>query len=143
MSTIRFNAFSRLGSYKQPAPSCLTDNSSSADVIRDRGDIKRKTSLMLPETVSQLNHWFLKEYYEEEEPFSDEQQLEEMNEWMLDPMEFAFPLNFSVVEKGLSEIKGMIHYMDESARKLRILDKGGQLRHLSLKNIKNISKADQ
>lgn len=62
---------------------------------------------------------------------------------MLDAMEFAFPLNFSVFEKGLSEIKGMIHYMDESARKLRILDKGGQLRHLSLKNIKNISKADQ
>ncbi|MCK6256219.1 YolD-like family protein [Fictibacillus sp. KIGAM418] len=100
---------------------------------------------MLPETVSQLKDYFLKEYYEVEEPFPDEQQLEEMNELILEAMEIAVPLNFSVFQNGnLSEIKGIVHYMDETARKLRIIiDDDGELHNLSLSKIKKISKADQ
>ncbi|MDM5337201.1 YolD-like family protein [Fictibacillus enclensis] len=115
-----------------------------SDVIRDRGNIKWKTSLMLPETVTHLKNYFLEEYYEEEELEPDEQHLEEMDQLVLEALEFSFALLFTVYQRGhLHRVKGMVHYMDEKNRILRVIDENGQLHILRISAIKDISRAEE
>ncbi|MFG6494358.1 YolD-like family protein [Fictibacillus sp. UD] len=63
--------------------------------IRDRGNIKW-TSLMLPEHVKELRKYIHEEYYDIPEPNVDEQQMDNMNELILEAMEFHFPLRFTL-----------------------------------------------
>jgi YolD-like protein len=64
-------------------------------VIRDRGNIKW-TSLMLPKHVKELRRYIHEDYYDIPEPSLDVQQLEQMNDLVLEAMEFNFPLTFVV-----------------------------------------------
>ncbi|MDN4524598.1 YolD-like family protein [Fictibacillus fluitans] len=114
------------------------------EVIRDRGNIKWKTSLMLPETVTHLKNYFLEEYYKEEELEMDEQHLQEMDQLMLEAMEFSYALRFDVYQNGhMVNVKGKIHYMDEKQRILRVMDEDDQLHILRIPAIKDISKAEE
>ncbi|WP_137791835.1 YolD-like family protein [Bacillus sp. E(2018)] len=111
-------------------------------MIRDRGNIKW-TSLMLPEHVKELRRYINEEYHDVPEPTLDEQQMEEMNEVIMEAMEYNVPLAFTVYRnKRLNIIRGYIHYLDLYKNELRILDNSDTVRILSFSEVKGIPKLD-
>jgi YolD-like protein len=59
--------------------------------IRDRGNIKW-ASMMLPEHLKELRKYLNEDYYDIPEPTLDEQQLVEINTFILESMEGNIPL---------------------------------------------------
>ncbi|MGD6964407.1 YolD-like family protein [Fictibacillus phosphorivorans] len=111
-------------------------------MIRDRGSIKW-TSLMLPEHVKELRRYIHEEYYNMPEPALDEQQMEEMNEVLLEAMEYHVPLMFTIYKnKRLITLCGYIHYMDTYNKQLRILDMNDNVEFVSLSEVKKLDKVD-
>jgi YolD-like protein len=111
-------------------------------LIRDRGNFKW-TSLMLPEHVKELRSYIHEEYYDMPEPGLDEQQMVEMNEVMLEVMEYNVPLVLIVYRnKRLSSFSGHIHYMDTHNMQLRILDQSNKVRIATFSEVKGIYKEE-
>lgn len=111
-------------------------------MIRDRGNIKW-TSLMLPEHVKELRRYIHEDYYDMPEPTLDEQQMEEMNEIILEAMEYHVPLMFTIYKnKRLITLSGYIHYIDTYKKQLRILDMNDNIEFVFFSEIKKIVKLD-
>jgi YolD-like protein len=108
-------------------------------LIRDRGNIKW-TSLMLPEHVRELRRYIHEDYYNVPEPTLDEQQMEEMNEIILEAMEYNIPLVLTLYkDKRLNTLSGYVHYIDTVKRHFRILEKNGTLRIVPFSEVKGVS----
>jgi hypothetical protein len=111
--------------------------------IRDRGNIKW-TSMMLPEHVKVLRRYINEEYYDVPEPSIDEQQLEEMNELILEAMEYNIPLTFIIYKnKRLIAINGHIHFTDSIKLEFRIVDLDHFLNKVSFSKVKAIHKYEK
>ncbi|ANC77451.1 hypothetical protein ABE65_011840 [Fictibacillus phosphorivorans] len=111
-------------------------------MIRDRGSIKW-TSLMLPEHVKELRRYIYEEHYDTPEPILDEQQMEEMNEVMLEAMEYHVPLMFTIYKnKRLITLSGYIHYIDTNNKQLRILDMNDNVEFVSFSEVKKLVKME-
>lgn len=108
--------------------------------IRDLGNIKW-TSLMLPEHVKMLRHYFHEEYHDVPEPVMDEQKLEEMNGLIMESMENSFPLSFTVYEnKRLLTLNGSVQYMDQVNHLLRVIDEDGRIHKLPFASLKDVKR---
>ncbi|PAL14837.1 YolD-like family protein [Peribacillus simplex] len=106
--------------------------------IRDRGNIKW-TSLMLPEHIKMLRQYFGEEYYDE--PVLDEQHLEEMNDLIAASMEFTFPISFTLYQNNRqSSLEGLVHYVDQTNRHLRVIDVDGRIHKIPFSTIKGVKK---
>jgi YolD-like protein len=111
--------------------------------LRDRGNIKW-TSLMLPEHVKELRRYINEEYYDVTEPSIDEQQMEEMNELILESMEYNFPLTFIIYRnRRLESIEGNIHFIDSIEMEFRIIDFQDILHKVSFSKVKAIHKYEK
>jgi hypothetical protein len=111
--------------------------------IRDRGNIKW-TSLMLPEHVKELRRYINEEYYDVPEPSIDEQQMEEMNELILEAMEYNFPLTFIIYKnRRLEAIDGYIHFIDSIKMEFRIVDLDHFHHKVSFSEVKTIHKYEK
>jgi YolD-like protein len=81
------------------------------------------------------------EYYDVTGPNIDEQQLEEMNELVLEAMEYNFPLTFIIYKnRKLVVINGHIHYIDSIKMEFRIVDLDHFLHKVSFSKVKAIHK---
>ncbi|WP_230301646.1 YolD-like family protein [Peribacillus simplex] len=108
--------------------------------IRDRGNIKW-TSLMLPEHIKMLRHYFGEEYYDEPEHVLDEQHLEEMNDLIAASMEFTFPISFTLYQNNrLSSVEGWVHYVDQMNGHLRVIDVDERINRIPFSTIKGVKK---
>lgn len=111
--------------------------------IRDRGNIKW-TSLMLPEHVRELRKYIHEEYYDIPEPIIDIQQLEEMNELVLEAMEYHFPLTFVIYQnRRLETLDGYIHHVDSQQLKFRIMGLDQNVHVISYSNVKALHKYEK
>lgn len=110
-------------------------------MIRDRGRIKW-TSMMLPEHVKLLRDWAKEDMYENKmEP--DEQQLEVMNEVMAEAMEFGKSVAITYYSGRRYQIViGTIHYWDEIAKKLHVIDRFDEVHQIEISNIADVRFAD-
>lgn len=106
-------------------------------MIRDRGRIKW-TSMMLPEHVKMLRDW-AREDEEEKERELDEQQLEQMNETVLEAMEFNHPVAITYYRQRKYElVVGTIHYLDEIPGRIHVVDSFGEIHRIGLSTIADI-----
>lgn len=111
--------------------------------IRNRGNIKW-TSLMLPEHVKELRRYIHEEYYDVPEQSIDEQQMEEMNELILEAMEYNFPLTFIIYKnRRLESIVGNIHFVDSIKMEFRIIDFQDIHHKVSFSKVKAIHKYEK
>ncbi len=111
-------------------------------MIKDRGN-KKWSSLMLPEHRELLESWF-------HEPSSakldhrqmDEQQLEELNRWLLWSLQEKKNLRFTYrTPTGQNSLIGYVEDYDEIQRFFRIRQPSGKLCKLSSLTIVHISHA--
>ncbi|MGD6815641.1 YolD-like family protein [Metabacillus sp. 84] len=106
-------------------------------MIRDRGNIKW-TSMMLPEHVKLLRQWKEEERHTAK-PEIDEQQLEEFNEIICIAMEHHQPLRFTIHEhEQLVPYTGHIHFLDQTAQAIRVVDAAGKRRTIPITQIVRI-----
>ena len=95
-------------------------------MIRDRGKMKW-TSMMLPEHVSMLREWAHEDSYETRNEL-DEQQVEAMNMIIMEALEYNKPVVIRYYRKAsrrYGTVEGHIHYCNEQAQKLHIVDEDG------------------
>ncbi|WP_251551278.1 YolD-like family protein [Neobacillus muris] len=110
-------------------------------MIRDRGRIKW-TSMMLPEHVKMLRDWVKEDQYEQPKEM-DEQQLELMNETLSEAIEFDQNVTITHYCHSRYEIViGKIHYWDELAQKLHVVDHFGEAHRIPMKAIADIRLTD-
>lgn len=111
-------------------------------MIRDRGRIKW-TSMMLPEHVKMLQDW-AKEDNEEKEKQLDEQQLEQLNETIMEAMEFNTPVMITYYRSWKYELLiGKIHYWNEIGQKLHVVDRFEEIHRIELAAIADVRHADE
>lgn len=111
-------------------------------MIRDRGRIKW-TSMMLPEHVKMLRDWAQEDEYEKERQL-DEQQLEQLNETILEAMEYNRPLSITYYRQRKYELViGKIHYWNELGQKLHIVDRFEEIHRIGISHIADVRLADE
>lgn len=111
-------------------------------MIRDRGRIKW-TSMMLPEHVKLLRDWAREDEYEKEKQL-DEQQLEQLNDTILEAMEYNRPVAITYYRQRKYElVVGKIHYWNELGQKLHIVDKFEEIHRIQLSAIADVRHADE
>ncbi|MFJ7680357.1 YolD-like family protein [Peribacillus sp. NPDC097198] len=80
--------------------------------LRDRGNIKWQSAMMLPEHVKMLKNLKL-DYYRQDKPIVDEYQLEEFKSKIHAAMELSSIVKFTVWEEGFDwEYTGLVHRLD-------------------------------
>lgn len=110
-------------------------------MIRDRGRIKW-TSMMLPEHVKLLRDWVKEDGWEEKKEM-DEQQLERMNDTLSEAMESdQFVAITHYRNRNYEIVIGKIHYWDETAGKLHIVDQFEEVHRISVTSIADLRMAD-
>ncbi|WP_053364020.1 YolD-like family protein [Bacillus sp. FJAT-27251] len=110
-------------------------------MIRDRGRIKW-TSMMLPEHVKMLKDW-ASEDEDEQEKELDEQQLEQMNETILEAMEFNRPVAITYYRQRKYElVVGTIHYWDQITGRMHVVDAFGEVHRIGLSVIADVRMAE-
>ncbi|WP_042458092.1 YolD-like family protein [Neobacillus dielmonensis] len=110
-------------------------------MIRDRGRIKW-TSMMLPEHVKMLRDWVKEDQYEQPKEM-DEQQLELMNETLSEAIEFDQTVTITYFRNHRYEIViGKIHYWDELAQKLHVVDHFEEAHRIPIEVIVDIRMTD-
>ncbi len=108
-------------------------------MIKDRGKMKW-TSMMLPEHVAMLREWAEEDMYEQRAVL-DEQELEAMNLFIAEAMEYQIMAAVTYYENRKHRLMiGYIHYYDDYQRKLHIKDRFEQVHYLHLDNIVEISR---
>lgn len=106
-------------------------------MIRDRGRIKW-TSMMLPEHVKMLRDWAQEDQYEKEKQL-DEQQLEQLNETILEAMEYNRLVSISYFRHSKYELViGKVHYWDELGEKLHIIDRFEEIHLIEISAIADV-----
>jgi hypothetical protein len=106
-------------------------------MIRDRGNIKW-TSMMLPEHVKLLRDWAKEDKYESK-PELDEQQLEQMNDVICESMSYGTELSITYFEQTRHHtVRGIVHYIDDIHKKLRVVTSRGEIYHISIFNITKV-----
>ncbi|MBT2686991.1 YolD-like family protein [Bacillus sp. ISL-47] len=111
-------------------------------MIRDRGRIKW-TSMMLPEHVKLLRDWAKEDTYEKKREL-DEQKLESMNEILSEAMEFQKSVTITYYRgRNYELVIGSIHYWDEHGQKLHIVDRFGEIHHISINTIADARLTDE
>jgi hypothetical protein len=99
---------------------------------------------MLPEHVKELRRYIHEEYYDIQEPIIDAQQMEEMNELVLEAMEYHIPLSFVLYQnKRLVTIEGYIHYTDLHKKEFRIIDLSSNIHVIPIQKVKAIHKYEK
>jgi YolD-like protein len=99
---------------------------------------------MLPEHVKEFRRYINEEYYDVPEPSIDEQQLEEMNDLVLEAMEFNFPLTFIIFKNSrLVALNGYIHYIDSINMEYRIMDLDDFPHKVTFSKVKAIHKYEK
>lgn len=110
-------------------------------MIRDRGRIKW-TSMMLPEHVKLLRDWVKEDGYEHKKDM-DEQQLELMNETLAEAIEFNQDVTITHYRHRNYEIViGKIHYWDELAQKLHVVDRFEEVHRIPIHAIADIRRTN-
>ncbi|MCM2531752.1 YolD-like family protein [Neobacillus pocheonensis] len=110
-------------------------------MIRDRGRIKW-TSMMLPEHVKLLRDWVKEDKYEGKKEM-DEQQLELMNDILSEAIEFdQFVAITHYRNRNYEIVIGKIHYWDEIAGKLHVVDRFEEVHRIPIGAIADIRLAD-
>jgi YolD-like protein len=110
-------------------------------MIRDRGRIKW-TSMMLPEHVKLLRDWVKEDTYETKREV-DEQHLELMNETLSEAIEFdQFVTITHYHHRNYEIVIGKIHYWDELAQKLRVVDKFEEVHRIPIGDIVDVRITD-
>lgn len=110
-------------------------------MIRDRGRIKW-TSMMLPEHVKLLRDWVKEDQYEQQKEM-DEQQLELMNEILVEAIEFNQYVAITHYRGRNYEIViGKIHYWDELAHRLHVVDRFKEVHRIPIDTIADIRLTD-
>ncbi|MFF2591037.1 YolD-like family protein [Peribacillus butanolivorans] len=80
--------------------------------LKDRGNIKWKSAMFLPEHVKLLKN-LNKDYYRQAKPILDEYQIEEFENKIHNAMEFSSPVKFTVWEDGFDwEYTGLLHRLE-------------------------------
>jgi YolD-like protein len=103
-------------------------------MIRDRGNIKW-VAMMLPEHVKALRE-FGNTHDLIEKPVLDEDKIEEINQLLCLAMEYNKLLEFTYYDYGkLIKVIGNIHYIEELNKEIRIINRGGELIKIDLKDI--------
>lgn len=111
-------------------------------MIRDRGRIKW-TSMMLPEHVKMLRDWVKEDQYEQQREM-DEQQLEMMNETLSEAIEFDQYVTITHYRNRNYEIViGKIHYWDELAHRLHVIDRFQKVHRIPIDTIADIRLTDK
>ena len=111
-------------------------------MIRDRGRMKW-TSMMLPEHVKLLRDWVREDSYETKREV-DEQHLELMNETLSEAIEFdQFVTITHYHYHNYEMVIGKIHYWDELAQKLHIVDKFGEVHKIPIGYIVDVRITDR
>jgi hypothetical protein len=111
-------------------------------MIRDRGRIKW-TSMMLPEHVKLLRDWAQEDQYEQQRQL-DEQQLEQLNETILEAMEYNHPVSITYYRQRRYElVVGKIHYWNDLGKKLHVVDKFEEIHRIQLTAIADVRHADE
>lgn len=111
-------------------------------MIRDRGRIKW-TSMMLPEHVKMLRDWSQEDEYEKEKQL-DEQQLEQLNDTILEAMEYNRPLGITYYRQRKYELViGKIHYWNELGQKLHIVDRFEEIHRIGISSIADVRLAEE
>jgi YolD-like protein len=99
---------------------------------------------MLPEHVKELRRYIHEEYYDIPEPIIDAQQMEEMNELVLEAMEYHIPLSFVLYQhKSLVTFEGYIHYTDLLKKVFRIFDLSDHIQVIPIQKVKAIHKYEK
>lgn len=91
-------------------------------MIRDRGKIKW-TSMMLPEHVTMLREWANEDSYEARNEL-DEQQVEEINQIIMEAMEYSKPVIVKQYQTNRHQyrlIAGKIHYCNDLEQKFHLV----------------------
>lgn len=110
-------------------------------MIRDRGRIKWN-SLMLPEHVKMLREWAEEDTWMEQTQL-DEQKLETLDETAAEAMELGKAILITYFEANrFVHLTGTIHYFDDMKKEFRVIDKSGNVRRVTLKNIDQIRMID-
>ena len=113
-------------------------------MIRDRGRIKW-ISMMLPEHVKLLRDWASEDEFEKEKQL-DEQQLEQLNDTLLEAMEFNRPVTITYYrhhQRKYELVIGKIHYWNELGQKLHIVDKFEEIHRIQLSAIADVRHAEE
>ncbi|UII54736.1 YolD-like family protein [Cytobacillus spongiae] len=106
-------------------------------MIRDRGRMKW-TAMMLPEHVKLLRNWALEDTYEQKKHV-DEQHLEQMNDIISEAMEFGTTVTMIYYQKRQHQLlMGKIHYWDELAQKLHMMDRFDEVHHIRIDEIVDV-----
>jgi hypothetical protein len=110
-------------------------------MIRDRGRIKW-VSMMLPEHIKLLRDWVKEDEYEEKKEM-DEQQLEIMNMTLAEAIEFnQFVTITHYRNRNYQIVIGKIHYWDEMAQKIHIIDHFEEVHRIPITTIADIRITD-
>ncbi|NRD80658.1 YolD-like family protein [Bacillus sp. BRMEA1] len=110
-------------------------------MIRDRGRIKW-TAMMLPEHVKLIRDWVKEDQYEKQKEM-DEQQLEQMNETLAAAIEFDhYVMITHYYNRNYEIVMGKIHYWDELAHKLHVVDRFEAVHRIPIAAIVDIRVTD-
>jgi hypothetical protein len=91
-------------------------------MIQDRGKVKWNSAAFLLEHTESLREFF-KEYNHKKKPELTEEQIAEMNNLILESMEYNSTLNITYFKlHDFHLVTGNIHYADQLKQELRIVD---------------------
>lgn len=106
-------------------------------MIRDRGRIKW-TAMMLPEHVKLLRDWAHEDTFEHPKEI-DDQKLEEMNSVLAAAMEDHRSVIITHYRNRKYElVMGQIHYWEEFAQKLHIVDHFQEIHRILISDIADV-----
>ncbi|MGG3102029.1 YolD-like family protein [Bacillus velezensis] len=110
-------------------------------MLRDRGTIKW-TSMMLPEHLTQLKQGLI-DASKIEMPSLDAQQIEEMDIFVSEALEFNKELNFTLFNNGFVEnVTGRVHYINFEQQKINVKDQNGKTVFITMNNVIGVTYND-
>lgn len=109
--------------------------------IKDRGIMKWQ-GFFMPEHVAQLNQLRI-DGERTAKPILDEYQLQEIDEKLHIAIEFQYPVEFTLWFDGFTdESEGVIHYLDEIKKQVRIKNYQGEVTVIDYKSIIDVNILD-
>ncbi|KAB7672013.1 YolD-like family protein [Bacillus sp. B1-b2] len=106
-------------------------------MIRDRGTIKW-TAMMLPEHVESVKE-AMREEEKETQPILDEDKIQEMEQLLLEGMEYNLFLQYHFFKNGsVKQLSGRTIYIDPMKKELRIQDRHDYTHYIPFHTLVNI-----
>jgi hypothetical protein len=106
-------------------------------MLKERGKMKWHSAAFLLEHTDSLKQFF-KDYEYKTKPELTEEKLTEINDILLEAMEFNQIINTTYYDNKshqISIVTGNLHYIDEYKQELRIMDLHNSLHKLKFTNI--------